>query len=57
VKRNTNPRRSWRITPLFAWYDIWIGVFIDRAKRKVYVFPVPCFGLVIELPTKDNTPC
>lgn len=37
------------IRPIFAWYDIWIGVFIDRPKRKIYIFPIPCFGLVISL--------
>lgn len=35
------------ITPMFAWYDIWVGVFVDRPKRRVYVFPVPCFGFVV----------
>lgn len=37
-----------RIRPIFAWYDIWVGVFIDTAKHRVYVFPIPCFGIVIE---------
>lgn len=36
------------IKPIFAWYDIWVGVFIDRPKRRVYIFPIPCFGLVIQ---------
>jgi len=31
---------------IFAWYDIWVGVFIDTKKKKVYVFPVPCIGVV-----------
>lgn len=30
------------ITVLFAWYDLWIGVYIDRARRAVYVCPLPC---------------
>lgn len=31
-----------KVSIFFAWYDIWIGVFIDRKKRAVYVCPVPC---------------
>jgi hypothetical protein len=38
-----------RVKPLFAWYDIWIGAFWDRAKRKLYVLPLPCIGLIFEL--------
>lgn len=34
---------------MFAWFDIWVGVFIDRPNRRVYVFPVPCIGLRIDL--------
>lgn len=37
-----------RVKPIFAWYDLWIGVFIDRKKRRVYILPIPCVGLVIE---------
>lgn len=37
-----------RIRPLFAWYDLWIGVFIDTNKRRVYILPLPCLGFVIE---------
>lgn len=35
---------------MFAWFDLWVGVFIDKPKRRVYVFPIPCFGVVIQLP-------
>lgn len=32
---------------LFAWYDLWVGVFWDRRSRKLYVLPIPCIGFVI----------
>lgn len=37
----------WRVERLVAWWDIWVGVYIDRDKRKVYIFPIPCVGVVI----------
>lgn len=36
-----------KINFIFAWYDLWVGVFIDQAKRKVYILPVPMLGIVI----------
>jgi hypothetical protein len=36
-----------RIKPIFAWYDLWIGVFIDTKKKAVYIFPLPTLGVVI----------
>jgi hypothetical protein len=38
-----------RVSPIFAWYDIWIGVFIntDPCKRAVYIFPVPMLGIKV----------
>jgi hypothetical protein len=35
------------IKPIFRWYDLWIGVFVDTNKRVVYVFPVPMFGVKV----------
>ena len=37
-----------KVRLIFAWYDIWVGVFIDRAKRRAYVLPLPCIGIVID---------
>jgi len=37
-----------RIWPIFAWYDMWIGAYWDSTKRRLYVFPIPMFGVVIQ---------
>lgn len=36
-----------RVRPLFAWYDMWIGVYIDRKGKRVYILPLPCVGVVV----------
>ena len=33
---------------IVAWYDFWVGVFYDKKKRWLYIFPVPCIGIVIK---------
>lgn len=42
------------IKPLFAWYDLWIGAYWDRARWRLYVFPVPMFGMVIDFGHNDS---
>lgn len=37
-----------KIRPIFRWYDLWVGFFIDRPARRLYFFPIPCIGLRIE---------
>lgn len=36
------------IKPIFAWYDLWIGVYWDAGKRRLYILPIPCLGVVIQ---------
>ncbi len=51
-KRTWNGKRrqvySFRWWAFFAWFDLWIGIYFDLSKKRVYVLPVPCFGVVIE---------
>lgn len=41
--------RRRRVSFLFAWYDPWIGAYWDRQKRRLYILPLPCIGIVINL--------
>lgn len=38
---------EFRIRPMFAWFDFWVGVFVDRKNRQIYVFPLPMIGFQI----------
>jgi hypothetical protein len=37
-----------RITPVFAWYDLWVGAYWDRRTRRLYVLPMPCVGFCVD---------
>ena len=39
-----------RVRPIFAWFDLWVGVYIDRPGKRVFIFPVPMIGIVITAP-------
>ncbi len=33
---------------IFEWHDFWIGFYWDAEKRRLYILPVPMFGIVIQ---------
>ena len=37
-----------KISLVLAWYDLWVGVYIDVKGRRVFILPVPCVGIVIQ---------
>lgn len=41
-----------KIEPIFAWYDLWIGIFYNQEKKRLYIFPLPCLGVVISFGDK-----
>ena len=37
---------------IFAWYDLWVGIFYDRKKNWIYILPLPMLGIIIQMPRK-----
>ena len=35
------------VTLSFAWYDLWIGAYIDTKRRRLYICPIPCLLFTI----------
>lgn len=33
---------------MFEWRDLWVGLFLDTAKRRIYILPIPIFGVRID---------
>lgn len=40
-----------KIKLLFAWHDLWVGLFWDNKKKLLYIFPIPMFGLMLKFRT------
>lgn len=49
----TNKFENWKkkhkiyINLFFRWYDLWIGLYIDKPNRTLYICPLPMIGLKI----------
>ena len=41
-----------KVQMIFAWYDLWIGLFYDKKKKYLYIFPIPMLGIVIKFKSK-----
>jgi len=37
-----------RVSPIFAWYDFWVGIYWDSKNRWLYFFPIPTVGLIFK---------
>ena len=38
----------------FAWYDLWVGAYIDQAKRTLYICPLPTLLVAVRLRTTEE---
>jgi hypothetical protein len=52
--REWHDEQKFKIVPMFAWYDFWVGLFWDANKFRLYVFPIPMFGLCVHFPAKER---
>lgn len=37
------------ISFFFRWYDLWIGAYVDTKNKAIYICPIPCFGIKVQL--------
>lgn len=44
-----------KISLLFAWYDIWIGVYWDRKAHWLYILPIPTCGIILKFAPGEYT--
>jgi hypothetical protein len=42
------------VTVKFAWYDLWVGLFIDRKNWRLYICPLPALLITVQLPTETR---
>jgi hypothetical protein len=33
----------------WAWYDLWIGVYVDKDNRKLYICLIPTLLITVDL--------
>lgn len=39
---------------IFAWYDLWVGLYWSAEKRRLYVLPIPMLGFYLQFPPKGE---
>jgi len=37
-----------KIALLFAWYDLWIGLYWDKKNKWLYILPLPMIGIILK---------
>ena len=44
-----------KVSFIFAWFDLWVGLYWDKEKRRLYFLPFPTIGLVFHFKEKEST--
>ncbi len=39
-----------------AWFDLWVGAYYNRTKRRLYLFLIPCVGVAIDFGVPPASP-
>ena len=42
-----------KIKLFFRWYDLWVGIYIDKKGKSVYIIPFPTIGIKISYGGKE----
>ena len=50
----TREGKPFKVRPVFAWYDFWVGAFWDQRKQRLYVMLLPMFGFYMQLSTLES---
>ncbi len=38
-----------RVSVFLAWYDLWVGAYWDRSSRALYLCPLPCVVIKVDM--------
>ena len=52
-----NGRQATTMTIHFIakWYDMWIGMYWDGNKKRLYILPIPCLGFYLEFKNANSS--
>lgn len=46
--------KTLKFSLVFAWYDLWVGAYWDKQKRRLYILPLPTLGVCIDFSELKN---
>lgn len=52
VSQQSELRQRFRVSFALLWYDLWVGLYIDRARRRLYFCLLPCCVIRVDFSSK-----